>query len=279
MWQRDMDLVVPLWQGGDDVRIAAGASALARLVPASGSRMHMAVSDGRRGATDGVCNLELVAQAVRQMRTRMLRRAPRRVLTLGGDCASDLAAIEHLARRHPGMVVYWVDAHADLNTPASSPTGRVHGMALRLLLGEGHPALLGESRLVPSQVTLVGARSADPGEVEFVRAARIDVVDTTRLTADPRSVVAGRSPGTPAYVHLDMDVCDPAELAAVACPTPMGPRVGSVAAALASITAHHDVVGVGVCEYTPTVEHDVGAVHTLLGALGLMEAEQATASR
>lgn len=275
MWQRDMDLVVPLWQGGDDVRVAAGAGVLARLVSATGSRMHMAVLDGRRGAVDGVRNLELVAQAVRQVRTRMARRDPARVLTLGGDCTCDLAVVEHLARRHPGMVVYWVDAHADLNTPASSPSGLAHGMALRLLLGEGHPALLGRTRLVPSQVTLVGARVADPGEVEFVRAARIGVVDTTRLTADARSVVAGRLPGTPAYVHLDLDVCDPQEFPAVSCPVPVGPRVAAVAAALAAIAAHHDVVGVGVCEYTPAVAHDEGVLRSLLGALGLVEAKAA----
>ncbi|KUP96023.1 arginase family protein, partial [Thermobifida cellulosilytica] len=105
-----------------------------------------------------------------------------------------------------------------------------------------------------------------------VRAARIGVVDGTRLLADARSVVAGRLPGTPAYVHLDVDVCDPQEFAAVSCPVPVGPRAATVAAALAAIAAHHDVVGVGVCEYAPSVAHDVGVLHRLLGALGLTAA-------
>ncbi|TDQ50700.1 arginase family protein [Actinorugispora endophytica] len=269
VWQRDVDLVVPLWQGGDDVRVAAGAAELAQLVPASGSRLHVAVPDGRRGVVDGVCNLELVSQALRQMRSRLARRDPSRILTLGGDCASDLAAVEHLGRRHRDMVVYWVDAHPDLNTPESSPSGRVHGMALRLLLGQGHPALLGQGRIAPRRVVLAGAREFDPQEAAFAEASGIALVDPVRVIADPGGVVARCAPGTPAYVHLDMDVCDPMELAAVACPAPLGPPVSSVAAALAAIAAHHDVVGVGVCEYTPVVEHDADAVRALLGALGL----------
>lgn len=271
MWQRDVDLVVPLWQGCDDMRVAAGASALARLVATANPRMHIAVSDGRRGAVDGVHHLELIARTMRQVRTRMARRNPARVLTLGGDCVSDLAALEHLSRRYPGMAVYWVDAYPDLHTPQSSPTGLVQGMALRLLLGEGHPHLLGASRLVPSQVKLIGARVAAPEEVEFVRSRRIEVVDTTRLTVDARSVVAGQQPGSPAYIHLNLGACDPQDFPAVAFPAPVGPRVALLTAAVAAITAHHTVVGVGVCEYTPAVAHDVTVLQSLLQALRLVD--------
>ncbi|GAA3741388.1 arginase [Spinactinospora alkalitolerans] len=271
MWQRDVDLVVPLWQGGDDVRVAAGAAALARLVPSGGSRLHVSVSDGARDVVDGVRNLDVVASTVRGLRERLARRDPARALTLGGDCVSDVAVAEHLAGRYPDLVVYWVDAHADLNTPASSPSGKAHGMGLRLLLGEGHGRLLGAAgaRVAASRVTLVGARDLDRGELEFMRAAGMAWVDPVEVITDPDRVVAGRAPGTPAYVHLDVDVCDPVDLPAVACPTPQGPLVDSVAAALAAISAHHEVVGVGVCEYVPVIEHERAKMEALLGALGL----------
>lgn len=269
VWQRDVDLVVPLWQGGDDVRVAAGSAALARLAPSAGSRLHVSVPDGRRSVVDGVCNLDLVARAVRQLRMRLASRDPGRVLTLGGDCVADLAAVEHLARRRPDLVVYWLDAHAGLNTPDASPGGRVSGTVLRLLLGEGHPALLGATRLTPSQVVLVGVRAFDPAEARAAAASTIGVVDAVRVIADPLSVVAGRAAGSPAYVHLGLNVCDPLDLAAVSRPTPMGPRAGSVAAALAAISAHHEVVGVGVCDYAPVIEHDPDVVRRMLEALGL----------
>ncbi|PSK98957.1 arginase [Murinocardiopsis flavida] len=272
--EREVDLVVPLWQGGDDVRVAAGAAELARMVPAGGGRLHVAVPDGGREVVEGVRSLEVVAEVVRQLRERLAHRDPGRVLTLGGDCLSDVAAVGHVAGRHPGLVVYWVDAHADLNTPESSPSGRAHGMGLRVLLGEGHPRLVGSggAALAASRVTLVGVRDLDAAEALFVREAGMAVVDPVEVMADPGRVVAGRAAGSPAYVHLDMDVCDPFDLPAMACPTPGGPPAAAVAGALAAIAAHHDVVGVGVCEYVPVVEHDQGKVRALLGALGLVGA-------
>ena len=272
VWHRDVDLVVPLWQGGDDVRVSAGPGALAHLVPAGGRRLHVAVADGPRAVVDGVVNLETVAETQRLLAERLRRRDPRRALTLGGDCASDLAVVRHLAGRNPGMACYWVDAHADLNTPGSSPSGRAHGMALRVLLGEGHPRLVEGAPLRPDGVTLVGVRSLGPGEAGFVRAAGVAAVPPELVAADPGAAVAGRAAGSPAYVHLDLDVCDPAEMGAVACPEPGGPPVAALARCLAVIAAHHDVVGVGVCEYVPVVEHDPGAVAELLGALGLVGA-------
>ncbi len=269
--QRDVDLVIPLWQGGDNVRTAQGAAALARLVPSSGgSRLHVSVSDGSQHTVDGVRNLEVLADTLRQLRERLAHKDPTRALTLGGDCLSDLPTAQHLAARHNDLVVYWVDAHADLNTPASSPSGRAHGMGLRLLLGEGHPRLRGTgAAMAPSRVTLVGTRELDPGEQSHLRSAGLHHHDPTDITTNPSRVVTPHPASTPAYVHLDMDVCDPAELPAVSCPTPSGPSVATVAATLSAITDHHDVVGVGVCEYVPVIEHDPHTVTALLRALGL----------
>ncbi|WP_067970106.1 arginase family protein [Nocardiopsis trehalosi] len=271
VWQRDVDLVVPLWQGGGHIGVAAGAAALARMVAPSGGRLHISVADGTPTAHDGVQALDTVADTLQRLHDRLARRDPARVLTLGGDCASDLAAMRHLAARHPGLTVYWVDAHADLNTPATSPSGRAHGMGLRTLLGDGHPRLVGTPApaLHPAQVTLVGTRDLDPAERAYVTAHGIDRVAAGEIAADPRAATARRHAGGPAYIHLDLDVCDPGDLPAVACPTPGGPGTPAVAAALAAIAAHHDLVGAAVCEYTPDTPHDADRVRALLAALGL----------
>ena len=272
VWQRDVDLVVPLWQGGDDVRVAPGSAALARQVPSGGSRLHISVTDGPRQVADGVLNLETVAETQRRIRDRLVRRDPARTLTLGGDCASDLAAVQHLAARYPGMSCYWVDAHPDLNTPESSPSGRAHGMVLRALLGEGHERLTGGgAALAARDVTLVGTRSFDAAEAELVRARGLAVAGPEEVAADPEGVASRRTAGTPAYVHLDVDVCDPAEVPAVAVPEPGGPSVEAVARVLAELARHHTVVGIGVCEYAPVIEHDPKRLNVLLSALGLCD--------
>ncbi|WP_017537723.1 MULTISPECIES: arginase family protein [Nocardiopsis] len=272
VWQRDVDLVVPLWQGGDDVRVAPGAAALARQVPSGGSRLHVSVTDGPRRVVGGVLNLETVAETQRQLGDRLARRDPARTLTLGGDCCSDLAAVRHLAARYPGMACYWVDAHPDLNTPQSSPSGRAHGMVLRALLGQGHARLTGAGAALSARdVTLVGTRAFDPAEEEFVRAHGVAVAGPEAVEADPDGVALRRTAGSPAYVHLDVDVCDPAEVPAVACPEPGGPSVEAVARVLAALARHHEVVGIGVCEYAPVIEHDSKRLNVLLSALGLCE--------
>ncbi|GAA1996935.1 arginase family protein [Nocardiopsis rhodophaea] len=273
VWQRDVDLVVPLWQGGDDVRIAAGASALAHLIPPSGNRLHVAVTDGPRTTVDGVRSLDAIHGTLKRLRNRLTRRDPHRTLTLGGDCLSDLVAVQHLANRHPDMVLYWVDAHADLNTPATSPSGRAHGMGLRALLGEGHPHLVGPNggALSTPAVTLVGSRDLDPAETHYIRHHGMACVDTVEIIADPTRVTTPRPSGSPAYVHLDVDVCDPYDLPAVAVPTPDGPRADSVAEALAAIRSHHDIVGIGICEYAPVIEHDESRLTTLISSLDLTD--------
>jgi len=271
VWQRDVDLVVPLWQGGDDMRVAPGAAALARLIPTGGSRLHISVTDGPRTTVDGILNLDIVADTQRQLRDRLTRRDPRRTLTLGGDCTSDLAAVQHLAARHPGMTCYWVDAHPDLNTPATSPSGRAHGMPLRALLGEGHPRMTGDhtAALSPTAVTLLATRDFDPAELDYVRTNRITHIGPDALAADPTAATTGRPPGGPAYIHLDIDACDPADLPAVACPTPGGPTAPALAATLRALHDHHDVVGIGICEYAPVIEHTPQRVQALLDALAL----------
>ena len=99
---------------------------------------------------------------------------PERPLILGGCCCSHIGAVEGLAARHGRLAVVWVDAHGDLNTPESSPSGNEWGMPLRMLLDSG--------AVDAQDVALVGARDLDPPEREFIaRAASTPA--STRSTA------------------------------------------------------------------------------------------------
>jgi arginase len=86
------------------------------------------------------------------------RELPARPLVLGGCCCAHVGAVRELARRHGRVGVVWIDAHGDLNTPESSPSGNAWGMPLRMLLDAGDVAA--------ADVILLGARNLDPGDLD-----------------------------------------------------------------------------------------------------------------
>src|SRR5256884_9802198 len=88
---------------------------------------------------------------------------PVRPIVLGGRCCSHVGAVEGLVARHGRVGVIWLDAHGDLNTPETSPSGNEWGMPLRILLDSG--------AVEPEDVALVGARDLDPPERDFIHAS------------------------------------------------------------------------------------------------------------
>jgi hypothetical protein len=141
-----------------------------------------------------------------------VRELPTRPLVLGGCCCAHIGAVRGLARRYGRLGVVWIDAHGDLNTPASSPTGNAWGMPLRGLIDAGDVSA--------GDVTLIGARNLDPPEVEFISDAGI------------RGEI-GPLP-EPIYVALDCDVVEPGDLD-VFMPEPDGIGLAELEALLASI--------------------------------------------
>ncbi len=93
------------------------------------------------------------------------RALPARPLVLGGCCCAHVGAVRGLRRRHGRLGIVWIDAHGDLNTPESSPSGNLWGMPLRMLIDAGD--------IAAEDVILVGARNLDPPEEAFIRAAGI----------------------------------------------------------------------------------------------------------
>jgi arginase len=154
---------------------------------------------------------------------------PERPLVLGGCCASHVGAVEGLGARHERLAVLWVDAHGDLNTPATSQTGNPWGMALRMIVDSGAVA--------PRNVALVGTRNLDPAEEEYLAASEVrrgpDAVD--EAVADVDCV----------YVALDFDALDPAE-ASMFFPEPDGPTVSELERLLNGLAARKAIIGMGL---------------------------------
>ncbi|MBA2332072.1 MAG: arginase family protein [Actinobacteria bacterium] len=154
---------------------------------------------------------------------------PDRPLVLGGCCCAHLGVIERLAAGDEPLAVVWIDAHGDLNTPVSSPSGNAWGMPLRMLLDDG--------AIEPANVALVGVRNLDPPEADFIAATGIHTGDGAfeRALAGTEAV----------YVALDGDSVEPGELA-VFMPEPDGLGLTELEELLAAIAARTRVAGAGL---------------------------------
>lgn len=152
-------------------------------------------------------------------------------LVLGGDHSIALGSVNGVARdRQTGLI--WVDAHADFNTPETSPSGNIHGMPLAALCGVGEPTLVGllphgQSVVDPAHVVLVGVRSVDPGEKELLRALGVTVFtmkEVDRLGVGNIAETIAKKLGHLPQVHvsLDADVLDPEVAPGVGTPVPGG---------------------------------------------------------
>jgi arginase len=147
---------------------------------------------------------------------------------VNGDCLAMLATLTGAQRAglDPGTV--WFDAHGDVHTLASSTSGYLGGMALRMALGGDADRLvspLGLRPLAEDRAVLVGVRDLDPPEADYLAGARVG-----RRSVD--EVDAADLPEGPLVVHVDMDVLDPDALPDLRFPVPGGSSADAVLAAV-----------------------------------------------
>lgn len=157
-------------------------------------------------------------------------------LVLGGDHSVAIGTVSGLARhwrkRGKEIGIVWVDAHTDMNTPETTPSGNIHGMPLAVLLGRGPAelvALAGDRpALLPENVAIVGARDVDPTEIPLVKELGVRVYTMSELDARGTNVCVQEAYGLAttgtAGVHLsfDLDGVDPDEAPGVGTPVPGG---------------------------------------------------------
>jgi arginase len=154
---------------------------------------------------------------------------PERPVVLGGCCCAHTGAVEGLAARYGRLAVVWLDAHGDLNTPETSPSGNPWGMPLRVLLDGG--------TVDPADTALVGARNLDPPEEKYIAASGVRV---------GAGVVEEAVEGVEAvYIAFDCDVLEPAQGVAMHMPEPGGLTLEEAEDLLQRVRASAPVAGVG----------------------------------
>jgi arginase len=176
---------------------------------------------------------------------------PDRPLVLGGCCCAHIGAVEALSARHGRLAVVWLDAHGDLNTIESSPTGNPWATPLRQLIDSG--AVRAED------VALVGARNLDPPEEEFIAQTGVGV--------GPEAIPSVLDKTRCVYIAFDADVVEPGELE-VFMPEPDGLTIDEIETLFQGIASRAAVLGAGFTAHAPD-ERNVEPLTRLARALDL----------
>lgn len=266
-----------MWQGSVSSRAmshADGAVAILGDLPAAATVVVEVPVEAGDALGTGVRRYSALRR-VRENTEQVLAAVPDWALTVGGDCGASLAAVAHASRRAKGdLAVLWLDAHPDLNTPETSPSGGFGGMTLRAIAGEGADglALDADTRVAPARLVLGGIRAIDEEERRF-----IDEHDVTVLTvedlSDPAMVIAALEDtgASQVFVHVDLDVLDPSALAGLSYPMPFGIDAATLVALLREVVARFTLAGAAIAGFAPgspeAAEDDLPTILRLVAAL------------
>ena len=202
-------------------------------------------------------------------------------LVLGGDHSVALGTLGGLAAAHGVGGVLWIDAHPDINTPETSPSGNVHGMSLSAALGLAGPAFESDAwplpAVDPKRVALVGVRQLDEGERRLLRQADVRVftmseIDRIGMERAIREALDRVSGGGFVHVSLDLDVLDPEIAPGVGTPVRGGLTYREAHLAL-ELVAESGIAGsLEVVEVNPILDREnttaLTAVELVASALG-----------
>ncbi|HLK21315.1 MAG TPA: arginase [Bryobacteraceae bacterium] len=207
-------------------------------------------------------------------------------LVLGGDHSIAVGTVsgvsKHIRERKGKLGMIWIDAHTDMNTPASSPSGNVHGMPLACCIGAGPDELtriFGYSPKVdPANVALVGIRSVDDQERINVQHSGVHVftmreIDERGLLTVIEEAIRIASSGTAGFhVSLDMDAVDPQEAPGVGTPVRGGVTYREAHLAMETLNDSDKMVSMEVVEVNPVIDEAnrtaVLAVELVMSAMG-----------
>ena len=199
-------------------------------------------------------------------------------LVLGGDHSLSIGSVaavaEHYRRRDQFIGVIWVDAHADMNRPETTPSGNIHGMSLAVLLGRGHPRLTHRVPSVrPENASVIGARELDAGEKKLISELGVRVFTMSEI--DERGVancmdeaLERANAGTAGFhMSLDLDALDPRVAPGVGTPVQGGLtyREGHLVCEKAARTGR--LLSLEVVELNPVLDD---RNHTAVFAVGLV---------
>ncbi|QHJ69614.1 arginase [Planococcus halotolerans] len=193
-------------------------------------------ADGQVDTDTNLRNMTVITEAMEALgeKVQAVTKTGNFPLVLGGDHSIAIGTLAGISPNHENLGVIWYDAHADMNTSETSPSGNIHGMPLAASFGHGHEKLTQirgfAPKVKPENIVIIGARSVDPGERELIRERGIKVYSMHEIDKMGMDFVIEDSirylkeeRGTDGvHLSLDLDGIDPLYTPGVGTPVPGG---------------------------------------------------------
>jgi arginase len=199
------------------------------------------------------------------------------VLVLGGDCAQSVGLISGARRYYKHLNLLWFDRDADLNTPATTPSGRIDGMVVAHIIGKGAPELVrfwGEPPLVREpDITLFGIERLDPPEQDLLnksplRCVLASTIQSKGAAAAAKNALTNLHADAREFIlHLDLDVIASDDLLAVNVPGTGGLRFDEVRAALTQFLSSKNLLGLDIAQFNPDKDPDGSSARKIVDLL------------
>ena len=212
-----------------------------------------------------------------KMRAEIAVKSGALALVLGGDCAQVIGLLTAARRYYKHVNLLWMDRDADLNTPATTPSGRIDGMVVAHIIGKGAPELVrfwGEPPLVREpDVLLFGLERIDPPEQEFLTRSPMrhmyaaDVQRKGGARAAKDALAHLHAEAREYVIHLDCDAISDQEFPAVNVPASDGLRMEDLRAALTEAVCSNNLLGLDVAQYNPDKDPDGSGAKQLVDLL------------
>ncbi|ORM71067.1 arginase family protein [Pantoea rwandensis] len=268
---KNLRVIFPMWQGGNQVEYKQGAEFLALIAPETGENtetvtvpVHEPSADSK--VEDGITGRGALEAELSAAQSIITEHAPDTLCVLGGDCLVDLVPFAWLSEKYQdGFGILWLDTHPDVMTPAQYPNAHAH--VLGALTGNGDPMLTCRvKKIVPeSKVMIAGIHSPNAYEHGYLEKSEINLVS-------PEEMMTGTQPLTEwiknekithLAIHFDLDILDPNNFYSLNFNNPEKTdkdfegiaqgklKLDDVIKWIAVASEQSNVVGVGITEYLP----------------------------
>lgn len=231
-------------------------------------------------------NLELIAEKTSILAEKVDKvvEAGAFPLILGGDHSIAIGTLAGVSKHYENLGVIWYDAHGDLNTAETSPSGNIHGMPLAVSIGLGHPLLThigGYSpKVKPENIVIIGARSLDEGERELIKEKgirvytmhEIDRLGMTRVMEESIQYLKEKTDGV--HLSLDLDGLDPTDAPGVGTPVNGGITYRESHLAMEMLAEAHIITSAEFVEVNPILDEKNKTATVAVALMGSLFGEK-----
>lgn len=204
-------------------------------------------------------------------------------LVLGGDHSIAIGTLAGLMQHQKNLGVIWFDAHGDINTAETSPSGNIHGMPVAVAMGLGHPQLTAiggsDNKLNPKNFVLIGSRDLDAGERKLLKELgvtvfsmhEVDLMGIAKVTEEAIRIASEGADGV--HVSFDMDAMDPFHATGTGTRVPGGLTYRECHLSLELIAKSGVVTSVEFVEVNPLLDYKNETAETAVALMGSLLGE------